>query len=108
MTTLSRTAEPQPGFFLVRIVQKGPWVPAVIRQEDGQLRAAILGNPADVYRVWDYGHPIARDDYDYLMADAAWCRRHAPDEPLANPDKPLAQRMSVDRFKKEVLGHADQ
>lgn len=101
----ARTAEPQPGFFLVRTVQKGPWVPAVIRQYNGLLHAEILGRATDVYRVWDYGHPIARDDYDYLMADAAWCRRHAPDEPLANPDKPLAQRMSIERFKKEVLGY---
>ena len=95
-----RTADPQPGYFLVRKVRGGPWLPAII-----YLRAEVLGEPADIYSVWDYGHPITEASYRYLMDDAAWCRQYAPHEPLANPDKPVSRPMSAERFKKEVLNN---
>ena len=38
-----------------------------------------------VWWVWLSGRDIDRKMFDYLLADAEWCRRCAPDEPRAKP-----------------------
>jgi len=100
-----KLAEPQPGFWLVRAVKGGPLVPARIYwcdHEPGEpdnkldrwplpfLAAELAGKVADVERVWTMrGIPISEDEYRYRVADQAWARAHAPEEPVAQPYLPI-------------------
>lgn len=107
-------SDPRPGFFRVREVAGGPWMPARIFRPcplempvDAPwqwldrwppLQADIDGRPVSIDRVWTWGEPIlahrrhyelcspqALDEWMYLTLAAAWERRHAPEGPLANP-----------------------
>lgn len=53
------------------------------------LAAEINGKRAGVERVWTSGETIDEAEYDYLIADRAWHRRHQPDSPEANPDRAI-------------------
>ncbi len=98
--------KPQPGYYRVRMVRKGPWVPALIYlpcpcvpvehdiHPDEWLRpldrscflaAEIDGADAEVERVWIGGRPIPLTEWQYLTDSAAWDRENAPDSPAANP-----------------------
>ena len=89
-------AEPQPGYFLVRLVRKGPRVPAQIRHVDGQWNAVINGasfpaaaDPAAaprVFFIWHSGEEIAEAEYRKSLARS---RAASPDDPLSNPGKPI-------------------
>lgn len=66
--------QPRPGFFKLRMVKGGPWCPARIwpvRRRTGSetLTAHILGEPAEVDRVWLYGREIPEADYQRLMRE---------------------------------------
>lgn len=39
----------------------------------------------EVMSIWHYGEPISAEEYTFMVADAEWCRAHAPAEPRANP-----------------------
>ncbi len=58
---------PEPGFFRMKLVRGGPWVPARIFTRLGHLAAEINGQPCDVDRVWNGGHFISEDDYRALV-----------------------------------------
>lgn len=107
-------SDPQIGFYRARLVKNGPWVPARIWREchctvnggddnaahdwrdtcdrypplvaevDGQLRNVVIVWPSLI------GNAISKADFDFMTADAEWCRQNAPSEPIANP------RQSVD------------
>ena len=96
--------KPEPGFFKMRLVKGGPWVPALIyrpcpiefKPETFQwidrvyhLKAEIDGMPTDVDRVWLSGQYIIAAEYLYLRADRAWVRQHAPHLPEATPERPI-------------------
>lgn len=104
---------PQPGFFRVRLVRRGPWVSAAIRricsctinggsdnarhewrpdcdrfpplscEVDGQERNDRLMS------VWVFGRPISEKEFRYMRDAAAWDRTYAPDAPTANPLLPV-------------------
>ncbi len=91
---------PEPGFFKMRLVKNGPWVPALIYRpcpielnpETFQavdrvyhLEAAIDNMPVNVDRIWLSGRRITAAEYLYLRADRAWVRQYRPDLPEANP-----------------------
>lgn len=100
-------AEPECGYFRLRMVKGGPWVPASItlRQEideAGELAAPeehvaeILGRPASVARVWGSGRPISRQDYLDLVerhsALPAMAATHAAVDVSATPMLPGGAR----------------
>lgn len=112
MVTAPRAiANPQPGFFQLRLVKLGPFVPARIARTcvctvnggDAQaehdwrptcdrfppLEATINGEPADLYRVWLGGRAITKAEFDFLTADTAHARQFRPDSPRANPRTPI-------------------
>lgn len=96
---------PEEGYWLIRVVSGGPWVPARIWYErnpehsepepwaNGENRilgifAAINGKQADPMRVWHTkGRPIDENEYHFLLRDAAWIAANAPRDPKAQPDK---------------------
>lgn len=90
--------EPRPGFFRVRLVKGGPWVPARILRpcpidptcgypldrSPRDLVAEVDGRPVPLDRVWLFGTEIDWPEWARLssITDA---ERHVPDSPLANP-----------------------
>lgn len=96
------THEPQCGYFKRRLVRDGPFVVARIwmHQEtdaDGdliapeELRCEVDGKEKDPVEAWTWlaGKPITREEYRHLDAVRTWARQHAPEQPEADPDKPV-------------------
>lgn len=108
MGTARRIDRPEPGFFRMRLVRGGPWVPAVtflpcpIDPHTGEqldrarkLMGSVNGEDpsyAVADRVWISGRPISEREFLFLLADGQWCRDHAPDLPEANPTKSINLR----------------
>lgn len=106
-STNTRGPDPQPGFFRLRLVKGGPFVPSRIwrgccctvnggytnaqhRWRDTcdrypPLQGEINGSPADPQRIWDSGWPITNPEFDHLTAVRNWAETHAPAAPEANP-----------------------
>lgn len=96
-------AKPRPGYYQTKLVRNGPWVPAFIQEVvSKRLRYACqVGNdPADPYEVWPMvaGHRISVARYRYLLAEGEWCRKHAPEEPAADPK----QAIDVGKMKPQI------
>lgn len=85
-----RDGEPQPGFYQVKRVKRGPWLPARIwqvehRNEEGDLEAdvelhcEIAGEKADPYQEWPYlaKQPIHKLAFETLSADLKWLGANA-------------------------------
>ena len=97
--TDDRGGEPQPGFYTVRLVKKGPELPAVITLTDGLWAAAVNGKPlaaphpdpfhAGVYTVWHGGRRSDAAQHSHLSAMLAWALVYQPDHPLCHPRKPV-------------------
>jgi hypothetical protein len=100
-------SDPQPGFFVTRLVRGGPMVPAVIWRPcpleidpyEGiiqpldrypHLRARILDRDVHPETVWAAGRAVPMAEWRFLTAMVAWARIWAPDHPLANPKTPIA------------------
>lgn len=105
MTMVPRRIDrPEPGFWLVRLAgARSPVTPAAIERRavehepgapDNDMRgtrsATLVGfiagrecHPDDVW-IRD-AEPITKDEYQFRIADLAWCRDHAPNEPIAQP-----------------------
>jgi len=94
--------EPQCGWYMRRLVKGGPHVPARIWYEsetdaDGELtgdevmRCEVNNKYEDPEEQWLWlaGKPILPVEYDYLTAVRNYAVAHAPDEPLANPRRPI-------------------
>lgn len=100
---------PEPGYFRLRLVKRGPWVPALIWQpcpmvipvpleltpapEDWcrpaersrPLRATIGTSEANPFEVWISGYFITAQEYLYRLDLQKWATRHAPRQPEAKP-----------------------
>jgi hypothetical protein len=100
---------PEPGFFRMKLVRGGPWVPALIWRpcpivipqplettpgpEDWcrpldrsrPLLARIGEREADPFDVWTYGRRIGAAEYHWRLALGKWAQTHAPLDPEANP-----------------------
>ncbi len=71
--------DPQCGWYKMRMVKHGPWVPAMIwcdrdiDDETGELtrdevfRGAVNGLKKDPVKIWTYLRAISREDYDKLV-----------------------------------------
>jgi hypothetical protein len=99
----SHPDEPEVGWYKIRLVKGGPWVPARIWLEqnidpasgelvaDEELRAELNGNSADPYDQWIWlsARPISEQEFLYMEDLRRWAAWHAPDEPAANPRTPI-------------------
>lgn len=108
---LRNPATPEPGFYSMRLVKKGPPVAACIRrtavehQEDSALWYALINGEhtgecdadpelcSGVQRVWLSGKRIDQAEYDFLLARYKFYAAHHPDHPFANPNKPVERRL---------------
>lgn len=94
--------EPQCGWFKRSLVKGGPLVPARIwmyqpTDESGDLigdetlQCEVDGKFADPEQQWSWlcGNPISEAAFKHLTALRQWSDQHAPDEPYANPRKPI-------------------
>lgn len=100
---LEYNEEPECGWFQRRLVKDGPWVPARIWMyqpvdpDTGDLvgdevfQCEVNGRHADPYTEFFglSGHPISEAHFNYLTAAIAWSAEYAPDEPRANPYRPV-------------------
>ena len=103
VTELRSLEAPDPGYFRIRLVRAGPFVPAKITHAGGLWCCTINGeertradNPwavADMDRVWFYGQRIAESEYDYMLAMKLFAERHQPEHPSANPRKAIDLRL---------------
>lgn len=94
--------EPEPGWYRMRAVKNGPWLPVhiyyrqVIDDETGELMepeeiiAERMGHAVDPERVWTYCQPISRETYDALV------ERHRTQDVMA------ATHAAVDLGKKPI------
>lgn len=79
--------KPEPGYFRLRAVAKGPWCAARIYTYrprvagTDHLAAHINGEPAEVEHVWTHGRPIDEQHYRALM-----------EQPASNPREPVSRR----------------
>lgn len=97
------THDPQPGFYRRKLVRGGPWVGVHIWLEQdideaGELIAppvlrALVGSNSyvDADDVWTYvaDNPISQEEYNFMVAEAAWTKARSPDDPSANPREPI-------------------
>lgn len=97
----------QPGFYKIRLVRGGVWVPAEIRYEaptdpdtgealdrshihipyiNGQVKD---GDDAVKWldRINVYGQVITENDHDRMVATVDWAKKSAPDLPEANQNR---------------------
>lgn len=106
-----RIDRPEPGFFVMRFVKRGPEIPAriwrpcacTVNGGDGQslhdwlyscdryphLQGEIAGKPAALHRVWEGGKPTTEAHWRYLTDVRKWAETHAPEDPAANPGQPI-------------------
>jgi hypothetical protein len=104
--TVPGTDLPAPGYYCTRLVKGGVavaariWIEEDRDPETGELMAdqkwmaeidgaGAFDCTAVPPRGWPWW-PITKAQYDYLVADAAWCRAHAPDDPKAQPLRPVS------------------
>ena len=102
--------DPHPGFWLVRLVKRGPLVAACVRvvqttaepdnpendmtgTRSPHLAAFVLDEPVALDRVWNWRlDPITEAEYKFQCANAAWARRFSSEEPIAQPRRPVDLR----------------
>lgn len=101
-------SEPQAGFYVYRLVKKGPLVPVFIYRptpiEFNQdcfcqlldrwplhlvAKVGTSTETRDPLPIWPYLRPTDRQDYLYRLCTAYWQESWAPHLPNANPDKPV-------------------
>lgn len=86
MTTLPSMDTPEEGFYKMRLVRNGPWVPVKIwfsavpgSEDQTPIWHCLVNNqPADVWGIWPWvgGRGISEEEYKRL-------------EPQRSPDKPI-------------------
>lgn len=95
--------EPQCGYFETRLVKGGPFVAARIwmyqpvDEESGDLigdenlQCEVDGKYRDPAQAWSwlYNLPIDEARFKFLTDLRAWAEKNAPNEPFANPKKPV-------------------
>lgn len=100
-----RMDRPEPGHWRMRLIKGGPlvaacicWVhteveldePGNLMERSPFLAAFINGKPVALSEVWERrGEAIDEATYKFMLADAAWAAKHAPDEPIAEPRRPI-------------------
>lgn len=104
MVNAPRIDIPQPGFYKLRLVKGGPFVPARIwteRERHGPrddlgkygarevIRCQVGDELVDVMQAWPGLRPITKAEFDYLVATRVWAQEFAPHMPEANERKKI-------------------
>lgn len=56
----------------------------------------LIGNQEPIIK----GEQISKEEFEFLLSDAQWCREYEPDAPEANPTKPIdLNKMAPIKFK---------
>lgn len=65
---------PSPGYYKLRAVKDGPWLPVAIWTKDGVLTARVGPNTKDPFEIWTWcaGNPVKKDDAKQAFATGAW------------------------------------
>lgn len=103
-------ADPQPGFFRMRVVKGGPLVGAEIKHCGKLWEAWINGRMirpphedaslAGVYRIWLIADPVEEPEFRYLIDDREWFACHEPTAPEARPGHPVnLSKQPADYFR---------
>jgi hypothetical protein len=98
------SSEPEPGYFRLRLVKGGPWVPARITWCDHEpdnpenildtgpyLAATIGARDVDPYYIRERGTRIDEAEYRWRMDLWNWALAN-PGAPEATPDQPVDLR----------------
>lgn len=95
---------PTPGFYLVRLVRKGPFVGASITHDDAGwscmldgVHAGPVADPVmldDVEKIHTYGRMTSQAEVQFRIGVARWAQIHQPEHPAANPRRAV----DVDTF----------
>lgn len=112
-TKVPLVGEPESGFYRMRLVKRGPWVPVMIwwgrpviagEMQDRAPRWCVAINgetdhpdddgaryPLDVWRAWPEcsGEKIDAAEYAFMCKRVKWARAYAPHHPAANPYEPI-------------------
>lgn len=99
------TSTPEAGYFKRKLVRGGPWVAALIWIEsdvddngeltgDERFRCQVGGQERDPHEEWTWlcANPVTKEEFDFIVADAAWCRIHQPLAPEAQPKRSVLAR----------------
>jgi len=107
---MNQVDNPQPGFYKLHKVRGGVWVPVwIVRmcqctihgperhecQDDCDrfppLTAFVDQRESNPFDIWSYccGSPIEQTEYEFMIADAKWCRSNLPNDPKANPEEKI-------------------
>ena len=85
----------------MRLVKRGPWVPALIMHDElvgwcAIINGVLQGPPADdpvhaegVFRIWTSGRRCTEAEYRYRLDFAQWASKHDASSPAANPSQPI-------------------
>lgn len=100
MATIPRQSDtPKPGFYLLRLIRKGPWVGAQIVHDNDGWRTMVDGTwsgPSndpwllpDMERIHYYGRESTASEVEYRIGKARWAAIYKPDAIEANPKRPI-------------------
>jgi len=91
--------KPEEGFFRLRLVRGGPYVPARIAHDETGWWAEIDGqryqphpdptHSEGVFRIWHGGRVIDEAEYRHMLAVRGWAERSMPQHPSATPREPI-------------------
>lgn len=100
--------KPEPGFYALKLVKKGPEVAArIFKMEalfgqylwgamiDGEFVGDYVEDPQlqqGVQQIWLFGRKIGLQEYEFMLARAAHAKQHEPNSPWANPRRPIDLR----------------
>jgi hypothetical protein len=82
------SSEPQQGYYKLKLVKNGPFVPARIYSLDGELRAKVWdGHEVDPLWVWGRcaHRPISPEKFAYMIERIRWCILHNKTAPEVHP-----------------------
>lgn len=102
---VTKTGAPAPGTYCLRLVKGGPavaariWVEEERDPETGELLSdqrlfceidgiGVTECTTEDPKGWPYW-PITPDQHAFMVADAAHCRVYEPENPKANPRRPI-------------------
>ena len=90
---------PTPGFYLVRLVPKGPFVGAQIAHDDTgwwSMLDGVYSDPVDdpvwltdVEKIHAYGRMTTMAEVQFRLGLKRYQQIYNPDAPAANPRKPI-------------------
>jgi hypothetical protein len=93
--------QPEPGYYITRLVKGGPLVPVLIWLEDGErdeagdllgdqrLMCLVNGEPRDPMQEWAHLKPCSADVWKYMTEDVEWVNQWAQHDPKLRPREPV-------------------